>query len=285
MLAVPKKLREPVTVVLLIVLVLRLVLAVVELVRSVQDLNGDGPTGMVSGDPVGASAAAVLFFSSTDVLNVVVLALLVGACALWSPIPRAPQLTLAALLVTAALVAVSAIDLVVMVLARQGSPGLWTAALSAGLALVLPVLVLVVLAQLRRGLARDRDERRREIAAGPDQAATPALDARAEPEPDPEHQPVWQPDQAAGAAWLTAGEAASGAAASRWGSPGDSSGWQPQPSGVVPPTSPSPSTPTSAHPTPTSGHSASTWPQPAPAAPRPTSPAARSGEADEPANP
>jgi hypothetical protein len=240
MVAVPKKLREPVTIVLLAVMVLRLVLAVVELVRSIQHLDRDGPSGLLSGDSgSGGSAAAVLFFSSTDALNVVVLALLVGACVLWSPTPRARQLSLAALLVTSAVVVVSAIDVVVLVLAGPGAAGWWEAALAALLALALPVLALVALAQLRRAL-RSADTEPGEISAGPAQADTPALEAGSEPGVDPDHQPVWQPDQAAGAAWLTAGEAASGAAASRWGTPGDSGGWQPQPSGASPGATPGP---------------------------------------------
>jgi hypothetical protein len=234
MVAGPKKLREPATVVLLLVVVLRLVLAVLELVRSFQDLDRAGPSGLVPGDSVGGSAATVLFFSSTDALNLVVLALLVGGCVLWSTTPRARQLTLAALLVTAALVVVSAVDLVVLVLAGRGAPNVGEAALLALLALPVPVLALIALAQLRGSLSAARAERQREISAPPAEAAAPALGARAEPEAEPEHQPVWQPDQAAGAAWLTAGEAASGAAASRWGTPGDSGGWQPQPSGVAP---------------------------------------------------
>ncbi|MGJ6981396.1 hypothetical protein ACSDQ9_12835 [Aestuariimicrobium soli] len=44
--------------------------------------------------------------------------------------------------------------------------------------------------------------------------------------------PTWQPDQASGGAWLRAGDAASGASASTWGTPGASSqgsaSWQPQ---------------------------------------------------------
>jgi hypothetical protein len=50
-----------------------------------------------------------------------------------------------------------------------------------------------------------------------------------ESQPDPELQPTWQPDAAAGAAWHTAGDAASGRPAAGWGSPESSSGWQPAP--------------------------------------------------------
>lgn len=45
-------------------------------------------------------------------------------------------------------------------------------------------------------------------------------------------QPRWQPDQASGGAWLRAGDAASGASASTWGTPGagsqGSASWQPE---------------------------------------------------------
>ncbi len=47
--------------------------------------------------------------------------------------------------------------------------------------------------------------------------------------PDPQLQPTWQPDAAAGAAWTTAGDAAAGAPASGWGTPGESVGWHPIP--------------------------------------------------------
>ena len=49
--------------------------------------------------------------------------------------------------------------------------------------------------------------------------------------PDPAKQPTWQPDEAAGAAWLKAGDAAAGAAATGWGTPGDAGGWLPGPKG------------------------------------------------------
>jgi hypothetical protein len=55
--------------------------------------------------------------------------------------------------------------------------------------------------------------------------------AEMEAAPDPANEPTWQPDQASGAAWLTARDAAKGAAASGWGTPGESAGWDPRPSG------------------------------------------------------
>ena len=53
------------------------------------------------------------------------------------------------------------------------------------------------------------------------------------PEPeviDPQQQPTWPTDQAAGAAWRTAGDAAAGAPATGWAAPGEPDGWPPRPS-------------------------------------------------------
>lgn len=55
----------------------------------------------------------------------------------------------------------------------------------------------------------------------------PAVAAALEPEPelDPEQQPTWTSDTAAGAVWHTAGDAARGAPASGWGS-SETAGWR-----------------------------------------------------------
>ena len=56
-------------------------------------------------------------------------------------------------------------------------------------------------------------------AAAPPVPELPAPPVQPGP-PDPQLQPTWQPDAAAGAAWLTAGDAAAGAPATGWGTPG-----------------------------------------------------------------
>ncbi|MGO4956035.1 hypothetical protein ACTQ49_01960 [Luteococcus sp. Sow4_B9] len=60
------------------------------------------------------------------------------------------------------------------------------------------------------------------------QAPAPAAGVEPEADPEPEKQAAsWTADQAAGAVWTRAGDAASGAEASGWGRPGQaSSGWQ-----------------------------------------------------------
>ena len=52
--------------------------------------------------------------------------------------------------------------------------------------------------------------------------------AQPQPQSQPQNQPTWQPDQASGGAWNRADDAATGAAASAWGTPGSQNqGWQP----------------------------------------------------------
>jgi hypothetical protein len=217
-----RRLREPAALVLLVVLALRLVLDVVGLA---QVFGGGADAGQLSGGvPVAIG----------DGLTPVVLAVLVGTCVLWSPTRHARTLTVAATLLTGLTLALFVVA-VVAVLSGRGSGDAATLA-SAVLALVVPLLVLVFLATLWRGQPRaasnaepgDRPESL--TASAVSEQSTPALAAGR----DPETAPVWQPDQAAGAAWLTAGDAAAGAAATRWGTPGDAGGWQPQPDRIQP---------------------------------------------------
>jgi hypothetical protein len=44
--------------------------------------------------------------------------------------------------------------------------------------------------------------------------------------PSSQLEPVWQADEASGVAWHTAGDAALGAPAAGWGTPGEAGGWQ-----------------------------------------------------------
>lgn len=63
------------------------------------------------------------------------------------------------------------------------------------------------------------------LTAAAQAGTTPALPAVPEPEAQTGRAPVWQPDRAAGVAWHTAGEAATGAAAVDWGRPGERGDW------------------------------------------------------------
>jgi hypothetical protein len=51
---------------------------------------------------------------------------------------------------------------------------------------------------------------------------------------DPQQQPTWPTDLAAGAAWRTAGDAAAGAPATDWTAPGEAEGWGPAPESAIP---------------------------------------------------
>jgi len=53
---------------------------------------------------------------------------------------------------------------------------------------------------------------------------------------DPQQQPTWPTDLAAGAAWRTAGDAAAGAPATGWTGPGEAEGWGPALESAVPET-------------------------------------------------
>ncbi|GAA1435032.1 hypothetical protein GCM10009616_31010 [Microlunatus lacustris] len=86
-------------------------------------------------------------------------------------------------------------------------------------AVVVPLLAVALLGLLARSSST--------AGSAPALTSGPDADERstsAEPE-DPALEPTWAPDAAAGAAWTTAGEAASGRPASGWGTPAGS-GWE-----------------------------------------------------------
>jgi hypothetical protein len=90
--------------------------------------------------------------------------------------------------------------------------------------LVVPLLAVGTLAVLL-----GRPQPARDATPTPPALEEPVVAPPEESQPDPELQPTWQPDTAAGAAWYTAGDAASGRPAAGWGSPASASGWQPAP--------------------------------------------------------
>jgi hypothetical protein len=211
-----QKLREPAVIVVLVVLVLRLVLA------------GLVAFAGAAGDNVLIATIATATFIVTDALTVVVLALLVGSCVLWSPTRHARALTLAALVVTALGVVLALAGTVAYAVNLDALEGVWPDAARLLLELVVPVLAVFGIGRLLSAQPRAAVDREQpSLAAG--SASHGDHPAQLEAAPDPANEPTWQPDQAAGAAWLTAGDAATGAAASGWGTPGETAGWDPRP--------------------------------------------------------
>ena len=206
--------REPAVLVVTAALLLRLVLVAVFAATSAR-LGLDRP----------ADSAFLASRELSEPMIFVVLATLVASCHL-RPVSRHAR-TLTAL----ALVVAGVTVLLALVLALLGfraySPPFSQLDLAERLVdLVVPLLAVGGLAVL---ISRPR----RASDAVPALAPTPLQEEEAlaleEPRPDPELQPTWQPDVAAGAAWYTAGDAASGRPAAGWGSPEGSSGWQPTP--------------------------------------------------------
>jgi len=205
-----QKLREPAVVVVLTVLVLRLVVALVSFAL----VPPSRPSSLAV--PAVASVA--------DAGTVVVLVVLVGSCVLRAPTRHARQLTGAAVVVTGLVILAYGVTAGVWLGSTRREDGEWSYLALVLLALAVPVLGLLALVGLLQGQRQARAaEQPREVGTG--HAEEPAeLEARV----DPDQEPTWQPDQAAGAAWLTAGDAAAGAAASGWGTPGEAGGWQPK---------------------------------------------------------
>lgn len=219
-----KKLREPVAIVIVAALALRVLLALVS-------------AGVYAGDDVlrtFARAAGPLAYRVGDPTLVLALAAALLACGLADRTPNARTLTLVGVITVGASVLVNLVFLVAG--STAGGPTRVVDTLTGLLLLVVPVLVGVVLVRLLSALP----------AAQAAPAATPYAITPAQPDgyasyqpipqtQDAQYQPTWQPDVAAGAAWHTAGDAASGAPAAGWGTPGQSGGWVPTP---PPPTAP-----------------------------------------------
>lgn len=223
-----KKLREPAALVLLAALALRLLMGVVSVFV------------LASNDRLDSFTAAARSVASwvTDPFALVVLAGLVAACVLVDRTPRARQLTLFALVLAAAGIGLTFLFGLIG-LAAEGGINRLPNFLVFLADLAIPVLVAVVLLKLLQG--QPAPVRQQALQAGPygqgqygqgqygqagqGQGSQPPY-RQGQPQQNP-NQPTWQPDQAAGASWNTAGDAASGAAASGWGTPGESGGWNP----------------------------------------------------------
>ncbi len=234
-----KKLREPAAFVLLAVLGARLLLGLLTVL-------GDG----------GGSAAAFYVLEPT---LVVVTTLVVASCALegGGVLDRTPHARLLVLLALIGIIAAGALSFVfgLVSLAQFNSGGFGVAALfDKLLSLALPLVAVLVLLAIRKHLPAPE---RPQIGPGgypgyppqqygpPDQQyGPPAQSPYGQPQQpygqpqqpyggpqqpygQPQQQPTWQPDQSAGQSWHTAGDAASGAAASGWGQPGQQQGWRP----------------------------------------------------------
>jgi hypothetical protein len=212
--------REPAVVVVTAALLLRLVLVVVLAATSAR-LGLDGLRD--SADLAGRRLGEPLVF--------VVIAALVACCHA-RPATRHVRTLTALALVVAGLNVLLALVLAVLGY-RTSTPPFSQLDLALRLVdLVVPLLAVGTLAVLLR---RPRPVPEAVPALAPAQQDEEAAAAE-EPQSDPELQPTWQPDAAAGAAWYTAGDAASGRPAAGWGSPGSSSGWQATPQ--LPPSSP-----------------------------------------------
>lgn len=140
-------------------------------------------------------------------LALVLLAVLLGTCHVTPVTSRARLLTVVGLVTVVVAVLVQLVAAAFgLAQASQGQLSPPLGPLSVGeslLDLVVPLLALLALAVLLRR------------PTSPEVVEQPALPANAEAAPDeaaadPALQPTWQPDVAAGAAWLSAGDAASG---------------------------------------------------------------------------
>jgi hypothetical protein len=206
------RLREPAAWFALGVLVLSLVLTILAMATSEGSLAG---------------AAWTLTAQVANPVPLIVLAVLVSFCVLRERTPHARQLTISSLVV-GVITVVFGLVLTFFGFAVQASALAVLATIVPQAISVLAVGMLIKLLQLQAVPRR--------LPPGIGLVPHEPESLPAAPVPDPRLQPTWQPDVAAGAAWRRAGDAASGAPASGWGT--DSSvGWQPIP---TPPNGPRP---------------------------------------------
>jgi len=153
-----------------------------------------------------AVAAARLAPNGSDGALTVLVGVLVAACAVGPEVPVRRRLAAWGAVLTA-------VSLVATVLALS-----LTSVAVAGWSLVWTIPDVVVPAVVGLGLVALARPDRSASTLAPMEPAALDQQPEQEPEPDPELQPSWTTDTAAGAVWRTAGEAASGAPASGWGS-------------------------------------------------------------------
>jgi hypothetical protein len=207
--------REPAVVVVAAALLVRLVLVALFAGTSAR-LGLDQPT----------DAAYLASRQLSDPTLVVVLTALVLACHV-RPATRHVRLLTGVGLAVAALSVVLAVVLAFVGYRAYTPPFSQLDFLDRLVGLVVPLVAVAALGVLLQRPPREREALTAappaapELPAEEDRAALPAT------RPDPALEPTWQPDEAAGAAWYTAGDAASGRPAAGWGSPDGASGWQP----------------------------------------------------------
>jgi hypothetical protein len=206
--------REPAVLVVTAALLLRLVLVAV-FAASAARLGLERP----------ADSAFSASRQLSEPMIFVVLAALVAGCHL-GPATRHARTLTAVALVVAGLSVLSALVLAVLGFRAYSPPFSQLDFAERLVDLVVPLLAVGTLAVLlpRPGRAPDAVPAL-EPASQQEKEAVPLEESQ----PDPELQPTWQPDAAAGAAWHTAGDAASGRPAAGWGSPEGSGAWQPTP--------------------------------------------------------
>jgi hypothetical protein len=198
------RLREPAAWVAFGALVLNLVLAVV---------------GMATYSGPLANVALALSARAANPVPLVVLAVLVSFCVLRERTPHARLLTILSLVVGGIAILLG-LTLALLGLAAEPTPVLGVLA-----AIVVQVISVIAVGLLIKLLQLQAVPRR--LPAGVGLAPYPEPLPIPQP-PDQRLQPTWQPDEAAGAVWRTAGEAAAGAPATGWGA-GTSASWQPIP--------------------------------------------------------
>lgn len=217
--------REPAVVVVAAALLVRLVLVLVFAGTAAR---------------LGLNAPAEALYLASRQLSEPTLYLVLAAlatCCWLAPVTRHARLLTTVALVLAGLSALLALVLAFVGYRSYTPPFSQLDLLDRLVGLVVPLLVVSLLVVLR--------QRTRVAAAALPAAASaaPAVTPAAEPEPRPDRAlaPTWQPDEAAGAAWLTAGDAASGRPAAGWGSPGTGDSWSPTPQ--LPPSAAAPESP------------------------------------------
>lgn len=215
--------REAAVTVVLVVLGVRLVLVAAAAL-----------TPLTVGVESGVDAAYLVSSQLGEVSLFVLLAALVAACHARPVTSRARPLAWTAL-VTAGAALLVVLLLPVLGYASFPSPLSRMELASRLLGLVLPAAAVVALGLLvarpaSGRLALGSGSQSSQVQPVRDEAPA-ALSAAA---PDPQLEPTWTTDTAAGAVWSSAGEAASGRPASGWGASDPSAGWQPGPQHPVP---------------------------------------------------
>ena len=218
--------REPVAVALLIASGVRLLAGIVAV-----------PV-LASTQAYGSFAVSALFGAAgvADTVLLLAAAASAAACLFAPPTPHGRTIAAVAVIETVAAILVSLAFGLMGLTADAVGRGVEVVQLLA--ALVLPSVAVVLLLGLLRGVpvAVSAPIPGADPAAVPPPSTLPSTPEPAQPLP-PSLPPGWQPEQATGMVWTTAGEAAAGAPASDWPAASGTVGWQPIPGSpdVLPP--------------------------------------------------